>query len=760
MVLSLENDALLVRVDAETGAVVGVRDKRAGLDLLDAAVAGGRPPWRLEWEPGSAETEWATPAGLGAEFASASSPTALDLTWRCADGITVAARIELPRDAVDATFAVRVHNAGDRQVSLVEYPVLAGIGRIGPPDAVDHLLHPFATGFLVREPLAVFPPGGGVPPGAYPEGFSGCTAQVMAYYAEGVGGFYLATHDATGWVKWLDFGRTDEGDLRARFLHSAADARPGNGIELPYRVHVGALAEGSWYAAADRYRDWARTQPFCAAGPLHSRPDRARWLLEDVGFAVFGVTTAYERSAWLRFFHDIAGRPVFHVTGPNWQAGRFDYQGNANGGRDSVLPAAVLPSYRDTLAGQGDHFATFTFTTLFSDRADPEAAEAEAAYQVIPGRDTAGDNTLSRDRYAFPFTCPVPELQRRDAVYRDTAAVRDCGASGTYWDIGPNNVVMRCLAPDHGHGRGGGADLTDAFRDVMTDVRTACRDAAGGRYVPLGTEMVNEAFLPQLDFYQARAEASPCSRFEAHPFWEWIRAGAAEKVPLFAYLYHEYGPVRLDGWGQLAAEQGDLFFWIAARVFCWGGLYELNYEFTSLEVVDGQIDDVRESYAPYCVQRRNEVRDECVAFVREIALARTGFANRYVAYGEMLRPLEFHADPPRVGLSWLHYDAPPDAPEYEAGGTLSVSSVVHAAWRYRAESCGFLFVNLLEEPQDVVVTIDPSRYGLDGDLRLAESTNEGTVDRGAVTDPADVRITLPARRVVALELSAAATRQG
>src|SRR5690606_9694987 len=120
--------------------------------------------------------------------------------------------------------------------------------------------------------------------------------------------------------------------------------------------------------------------------------------------------------------------------------------------------------------------------------------------------------------------------------------------------------------------------------------------------------------LPETDFYQARAEASPASRFEAFPFRTWITNGDCEKVPLFTYLYHEYGPVRMDGWGQLAEEQGDLFFWIAARVFAWGGLYELNYEFTSLESVDGAVDDVRESYAPHCVQRQNPIRQECVDF--------------------------------------------------------------------------------------------------------------------------------------------------
>lgn len=751
---TLQNDALTVRLDPTTGALIGVTNRVRGLELLDEPVAASAHPWRLETEPGSAEETWLTPTDLDARFTHETAEGRADLTWHCRRGITVRATVELPPGDADAVFTVAVDNEGEETVSLVEYPVVSGIGRLVGAPATHRLLHPYATGFLVTDPLDLFGPGEGVPPAPYPEGFNGCPAQLMAYYADGVGGFSFAVHDATGWVKWLDVRKDAAGErLTSRFLHSATDATSGNGIELPYGVRLGALAEGTWYEAADAYRDWARTQPFCERGPLHARDDRARWLLEDVGFVVFGVTTKYDRGTWLRFFHDIADVPVLHVTGPNWQAGGYDYRGNAGGGRESVHPATILPGYRATLAEQGDHFATFSFATLFSDTESPEYAEATAAYQRIPGRDGAGDNTLSRDRYRFPFTCPVPDLQRRNAVHRDTAAVAEYGASGVYWDIGPNNVVMRCLSGEHGHGRGGGPDLAQAFRFVLAETRTACTEAAG-RYVPLGCEMVNEVLLPELDFYQARAEAGPCSQFEAHPFWPWIRTGDCVKVPLFTYLYHEYGPVRMDGWGQLAAEQGDLFFWIAARVFAWGGLYELNYEFTSLEAVDGAVDDMRESYAPHCVQRQNPVRAECVAFVREIALARTGFANRYVAYGEMLRPLPF--DAPDVDLSWFHYDAPPDRPEYEAGGVATVSSVVHAAWRYRRESVGFLFVNLLTEPQDVVVTLDPDHYDLNArELHLLEVTLDGIVDRGPVDGGVECNVTLPSRRVVLLELSAA-----
>src|SRR5690606_27209552 len=164
-----------------------------------------------------------------------------DLASECGRGGTGRASVELPAGASDAVFTVAVDNDGDETISLVEYPVLPGIGAMTDAPGTRRLLHPYATGFLVRDPLEVFEPGEGVPPAPYPEGFNGCPAQVMAYYLDDVGGFSFSVHDASGWVKWLDIRKDAEGRLTSRFLHSAADAVPGAGITLPYGVRVGAL---------------------------------------------------------------------------------------------------------------------------------------------------------------------------------------------------------------------------------------------------------------------------------------------------------------------------------------------------------------------------------------------------------------------------------------------------------------------------------------------------------------------------------------
>ena len=134
-----------------------------------------------------------------------------------------------------------------------------------------------------------------------------------------------------------------------------------------------------------------------------------------------------------------------------------------------------------------------------------------------------------------------------------------------YYDISANNLIKICAAEDHGH-------IPAAARKLPTDTAPCmriqgCFEKEAGQYIPLGTEMMNEVYLSQLDFYQARAWGQPCSTLETYPFREQMRSGLAQMIPLFDYVYHEMGVVRMDGWGKLVDEIGDLFYYNVAKVY-------------------------------------------------------------------------------------------------------------------------------------------------------------------------------------------------
>jgi hypothetical protein len=295
---------------------------------------------------------------------------------------------------------------------------------------------------------------------------------------------------------------------------------------------------------------------------------------------------------------------------------------------------------------------------------------------------------------------------------------------------------------------GGGGWMVDACREMFSSTKQAM-EAAQGKYVPIGTEMINEVFLQEVDYYQARAEASPLSSFEGDFFRPWLVAGTAEKVPLFTYVYHEYAPVRMDGWSKLSVEVGDLYYWVASRVTLWGGLFEINCEFSALEALGDKIDLSEEHY--YRFDQRNYPVDPAkAAFVGEVAAARTSFARDYLVYGTMLRPLPLEIAP--VTLDYFLYNAPHQLPHYGEHNSKTVPSVIHSAWRSPEGKIGFLFVNLLAQAQRVRLPIDRAHYG----LPVGTALNAEVVTSGGRTPLAldeTTEIELPARRVVLVELA-------
>ena len=90
----------------------------------------------------------------------------------------------------------------------------------------------------------------------------------------------------------------------------------GKSLRVDYPIVIAALTKGTWYEAAQRYRDWATRQPWCQRGTLRRRVDASdacRWLLQEIG----GV------GMWWPFRNDIRadivrtrrlfGAPLLHL---------------------------------------------------------------------------------------------------------------------------------------------------------------------------------------------------------------------------------------------------------------------------------------------------------------------------------------------------------------------------------------------------------------------------------------------------------------
>jgi hypothetical protein len=223
-------------------------------------------------------------------------------------------------------------------------------------------------------------------------------------------------------------------------------------------------------------------------------------------------------------------------------------------------------------------------------------------------------------------------------VKRDERVVAESDCDGMYYDISANNIIKTCMSEDHGHTVGAGAAMTNAYKRIYRETKTALSRQAG-RYIPLGTEMINETLIDELDYYQARANAQPNSSLETWPIRPLIRKNAARIIPLFKYVYSQYAPLRCDGWGKLTAETGDLIYHSIAKTYLWGGLFEINLEYSEHEYIDGETNKGEEHF--YHFERKGfDYQGNIARFIGDCALLRLGRYGKPLVYGEMLKTPE------------------------------------------------------------------------------------------------------------------------
>ncbi len=741
--LWLEAGGLAVALDPATGAIRQVRLLASGIDLTDASVA-STPAWRLELTDGRLLTCGVRPRITTEDDGS------VTLEWR--DGATlVAARIEPGPDGLRVRARVS-RRRGAARPRVLEYPIIGRLRRTDPQGG-DWLLHPFATGLLVHDPLLTLDPEGATGPLAagfvhapYPEGFSGATMQFMALGGP-QGGLYLGAEDPAGQPKWLDAYLASDGLLELRVGHANPNyAAPTVAWTPP--VALSGLGGNGWWEAAQRYRRWALDQPWCARGPLEGDPTRPRWLFEQVGLVTFGIDAAVDRSRWLRATHEAAGASVLHILGPDWARSGQDYVSHVPGSLADWLPARIDPNNLLAIQRQGDRLALFEFDLLVG-LAGSDSDDRRAALQRL------GQPIRSSDAYAFPFLCPTADFTRRLHRERDRRLARDPGVDAYYYDISANNILAECLATDHPHRPGGGPEIAAAHARLYRETRDAAEGEAR-RPLAMGAELINERLIGELDFYQARAGAAPAASFETDRLYERVVDGSVELVPLFAAVYHEFGPVRTDGWAKLSAEQGDLVFWNLARVVAWGGLPQVNAEYSPLESLPGHPAPLTDHYFPLRGEHAFEADPEVMRFLGELSVLRTHLATRFLAYGTMLSPPPVDCEV--IELSWFHYNGPPGSPAYDRRGAKRVPAVVAGAWRHRGD-VAVVLVNADRQPRRAALTWTSALLAPEDARDLVIRDRHAAVKAGRIVPGTTTSITIEPRTAVVLEASASSKDQ-
>lgn len=744
----LQNDRVLAEFAENTGALIRLKDRRTGMDfinMLPAAACRATISYYKQRDGREVLLEHQMIENEKAEVTAAAQGVAI--CWRMSHGVTVHAAVSLLKDGLSFSSWAE---CGDRtQIMLVEYPVIGGMGDW---NGRGEMIHSFATGLQIKNPLRHFNNGEGVRYAPYPECFSGATMQFFAYMAQNTGGLMFMAEDGESHQKWLNLYRNGDG-MEGSMMYGYEDMGFGKKICAPYAFTVRFLEGRGWWEPAERYKAWAIRQSWCAMGTLRQRP-HCEWLMKNVGLSTFGISASKDRTSYIRRYHQDVNTRVFHILGPDWAHTTQSFgKGNPGYSLDGWVPASFHRDNLQAIREMGDYFAPFEFD-LFG-HARPDEGEdiqqaAEANRQVFP----KPPNTYSCDAYDFFMMCPCQKHTHDMHVERDRQIAAQSGADAMYYDISANNLLHICLQEDHDHPKGGGNVLTRSYRRIYQDTKDACARARGESYFPVGTEMINEVFLPELDFYQSRAGAQPCSALEMWPYKKLLNRGDAELIPLFTYVYHEYGAVRLDGWGKLVEEVGDLFYDSAAKIYLWGGLYEINHEYSPGEAFDGVETLVEDHYWEGFDRFGYEYAPGRARYLRQFAALRTGQGNRYLAYGQMLPPPQL--DVPERSKHYYHYN---HGVKEIFSGDILLPAVRASAWKSQEEnstSYALFLVNTELDVQRVSLRLKQEDYPgakevvmLIGFGDKVQEEMLGTLHAAAVLP---LELSLPSRQPVMLEL--------
>lgn len=767
--VTLENDILRVEFSTKDGSVTRLTNKSANLELIATPPKNPRA-WALLLSPPRMVSDF-TECRVTPD---AESPhRKVSFEWQTPYKITISAEASLDQGSDQLRFTCAARNGGQETILALRYPDLQGIGTLSETGKDDRLLHSTATGLVFNDPFHLFqsdnaiPQGKGLVASRYPNGFHGSALQLMAYYVNGRGGFSFTTEDGQATDKEFNFFKSQEGSLSGEIVHFNWESRSGASLVLDYPTVITAMTEGTWYEPARRYRTWALAQPWCGRGTFRERVaknDASRWLLEEIGAVGMWWPFREDVRPALARTRELLGAPLLHLE-LWWQH----------------------PESLDAAHEQGDRFGPFYFPHLALK--GTETFEENHAGQIAPITASLSPNwavMCPADRgWRHVFLETGEDLAGRDALRHDQIWINEnksgCDADCLYYDIGPcAGIPTHCYSTDHGHAPGAGRQITEAHVALINESRERA-SAKKGAYVPVGTECASEPFVGCLDCYYPRS-AGFNLEMELIPYIRqltWLPDGDMEAVPLFPFVYHEHGPLAIQGvysvvpW--LLDEEGiDFLTWAEARSYLWGGVM-----------------------TSFPASAETQVPESRLRFLRSLIAARTSFARDYLSYGRMEHPPAFECDTIELdhGLAeggWLRalrfagkekaaravgiaVKEPEKNEPKTAGRELSVdewigevlaagatpasrpsiraASIQSAAYALGDDRVGLLFVNLKRDAkQSVRFKFDPAAFGLaEGDYSVRRRTIDSSTELGRVSGVTAMDVELPPREMVLIE---------
>lgn len=787
----LDNDLMRVRIDIDTGHIIEITDltKDVPVPLLDQTLAGDTVHYPFFIR--NYDLTVCAP-----EYPPEISPCenrlddCLQVTWGCGEAMTLVARIELLDDRPAVRFYSGAYDSETPNIYSIAYPILGALMPLSDTPENDTLAIPYEGGLLLSDPLNkiredTLATQSILAQMQYPYAHS-MMLQMISYQSKTVGGFLIYTRDPYFTVKKFQLYDNDpQGDLPEDFLAiqhfnwDVFDVDETGGMILDYPVEVAAMPTGDWEDGADIYRQWGADQMW-AEDPVALREPTDRALFETAAASIFGLSARQDQTAWIRAFHQqicggVDGARLLFVPGwdfhPNGEMEGQEILAFMQAGWDEQywLPyqGAFVDNYNAMKTDLGDFVYPFFYDLLLHDGFPGwdgwtgtvgESGDLGAPWldlQIIaPG---GGPGGFARQFPGFEGSthtfCPANQTSHDFYIWRNnllkdsTQGADHLVMDGTYHDISVTILGQYCYADNHDHSyQGSGRWLTQSVRDIHDEL---IGDNAQ-RAFSIGIENSTEVFWDQLDFYHLGdvglgpiknpSDTSDPDNPVFKGINKWVMGGQAFEIPLTSFVYHPYGSMRTGGKIQCSTDFGDVFYWIAASEYLWGGILELIYFNTPVDILPGiESGDVDcpggfpcafqtgwgsgegWNYGWYYDDMIHDSDPDKLAFLNKAAYLRVVAATDYLATGIMQKPPELSPPAPMVDYDYNLY-AHIMGPDYYHHGDYTAPALIIQAWQtWEGDGVALFLANPTDESRDASFSLDIGDYDLDeADLVLVD----------------------------------------
>ena len=536
--------------------------------------------------------------------------------------------------------------------------------------------------------------------------------QFQALYSEAGRGLYMATHDGGGHRKVFYFAPyPDEEVIRHSVEHCPANmGYAGEDYEMPYDFCMGPF-EGDWYDACQIYRNWALGQRWCERGPLATRPDIPQWFKQapimlstltmegdsrvvesrDRMLAFLRAMGTELPACWYTWKKHFPKMTHYNREGSPWRVpeARPYPCGNIHDGNYPMMPA--LPTFAPAckaIRRAGGHVKAYVCSRIY----DPglnENAPLAAAAKPHAVRKVDGNIKLAERNLVSWSMCYHTKWWQQRMKETVTELVRREHVGGIYFDTFYGGYVQ-CFDTSHGHSHGGGDDPYRGARRLSHVVRGAMK--AEDPEAVMSGESPSETAIDLLDGFLYRDTVWP------------------DMAPLFATVYGDY----ICRFGISLVPESPGFYVQCATLFTEGaqmGRLRLN----------ANIDYVGDP----------EYKEQ-MAFLRNLASYwQLRAAGRYLAHGQLLRPLRFDEPHPMPTVSYTdsRYKR-----KYKSG-LITAGVLQTGVFGLRDGSLGVLVVNVSDQPISFEFALTPHRYPMSPDARYAVSRVDASGTARRHTEP-------------------------